>query len=446
MTACRPLAAVLAALLVCQMPAAAQDEGARSLFDDPTIESVSLGELRSDSATLRVTAAVVARTDVTLESLEFERLTVEGVDLAVPPLPGPLRLREGETLRLPPFVATVGFDALPSLDALRTLLGAGTARVDGAIRGRVAFTLWQRLATLKRGGWVIVPFEGTVQLTDERGPLERLALTAALTAAGGLWATGRAMRNAAGAARSEGQPAPGVPRLAAVVTTFSIRAKDGTLASRDYIGAGIRVDERHVLAAAEAAEPWRFDAALAEQIARGEQRVVRDSVVTMVHEGVSAPAPSLQADPRRPTERRVSGGSQTGISPTTRRLFPLRLRDRDDNVAVFRLPPGPAALPLPATQASTTDGWQPATIGVLHRSADGIRVERRQVPVRWNGRRYDLRHAATPSSFGSPIWSVDGALLGMVQDATSGAGVDALFREAGIRLPQVEPPSRGATD
>ena len=424
----------MAATLTASRPLVALNGTDGSPFEDVRVESVALSDIDSEGVRVVLYVTARARTSATLEYVVIDQASIGSVKVNLLPMPGPIRMQAGDAIdRLPPLQARVSYRDLESLEALRQIVREGHARVRGTLRGRLALNLFQKLALMTTGAWVITPLDHEVPVEFPGGALGQLAATAALTIAEPVWSAGRAWRARADAPVLKRAQDAIEGSLFSIETRYQVRSRSGEAAQVTRTTTGFLVDERTVLTPAEAVEPWQFDNGVAEAIQKGEVSIdVRGVEIHAIPiaPGV-APARGFSLQQQQLRLVKLLTGSDDVISTTAKRGFRMRLRARDGNAAILAVS-GWAGTAIPIDVAPPTTEWKPATIARVRRLNDRVEPLYWQTAVRWDGQRYEIRDAVDRDAFGSPIWTETG-VIALVQDDASGAALDRLLDRLGQR-------------
>ena len=307
---------------------------------------------------------------------------------------------------------------------------AGRARVQGTLRGRLSLNVFQKLALMTTGAWVVTHIDREVAVELGGGAFGQAAAIAALTLAEPIWGAGRAVRARTDAAMLERAQAAMAESIVAVETRYDLRSRDGETARLTHAAIGFLVDTATVLVPAEVVEPWLFDERMAEAVQNGAVRVASqgvDMIVAPVGDNAAPPGFSLQQKQIRLVK--MLSGTEDAMSPQTRRRFRLRLRSRDNNAALLGIG-GWSGRGIEVSHAAPIPTWRPATIVRLRRLANTIAPSYWRTSVRWDGRRYEIRDPVDADAFGSPVWTETG-VVAMVQDEVSAASVHELLDQLG---------------
>ena len=410
-------------------PIAAADE--KPPLRDVRVESVQLSNVDSESAQIVMRVSATANVTATLQYVVFDQTTIGSLRVSIPPADGPIRLREGERVELPVLEARLSYRELDSLEPVRRILADQRTRVQSVLRGRLALSMRQKLSLMSGEAWVVSRLDQDVPVTLASGTFSQTVGLMALTLAEPLWATSREMQRRLDAAAIEQARLALEGSLVAMETRYSTRQRDGEVAARLHVSTGFIVGDGLVLTTAEAAEPWLFDAGLAEAMHLRKLNVVdtsTDIVLRPLMSDASAREDlTLQRKQLRVTK--VLKRSQNAISPTTRDRFRLRFRDIDENVALIAVD-GLGGTPLRAPDSTPASGWQPATVVSLRRHGDIVDPVFQQTSVRWAEGRFVLRDPMGADTAGSPLWTTEG-VVGIVQDESSGASLRVVLEKLG---------------
>ena len=426
------LAGILAMIGLCR-PAAARLAAAdeKPPLRDVRVESVQLSNVDSEGVEIAMRISATANVTATLQYVIFDQTTIGSLRVRMPPADGPVRLREGERVELPVLAARLSYRELDSLEPLRRILGDQRARVQGVLRGRLALSVLQKLSLMSGEAWVVSRIDQDVPLILAGGTFAQMAGLMALTLAEPLWTTSREMQRGLDRAAIEQARVALEGSLVALETRYSTKQRAGEIAARFHVSTGLIVGEGLVLATAEAAEPWLFDAGLAEALHHRELNVVdtsTDIVLRPLMPDASARGElTLQRKQLRVTK--VLKRSENAISPTTRDRFRMRFRGIDENAALIAVD-SLGGKPLRPLDSAPSSGWQPATVVTLRRQGDVVEPIFSRPPCA--GRMDDscCGISMDAETLGSPIWTAAG-VVGVVQDESSGASLRAVLEKLG---------------
>jgi hypothetical protein len=390
---------------------------------DISIESISLSDFDSDGIVADVQIQATATATTTLRSLTLERVTLNNLRVTLPPLNRELKLVAGQPVTgIPPLRARLAFRELDSLESVRQIVRNGSVRVRGVLRGQIQLNLFQKLALLGGGAWVVTRIDRDVPVEIPGGELGRFAALTALTGAEPIWAASAPIRQAWQTMQDRVVRATDLPSisrsLVALETRFDLKSRSGDIVSMRHWSAGFAAGNGRIIAPAESIEPWIFDAGIAEAIAAREVSPVPSSV-EIVLTTAAAGSPSQVFSSLHGGLRIVKklSATTTVVSTTTRERFRVRFRGDDANAALLEVRGWTApTVPLAERRAD----WQPAAIVIPRRQSDRVEPELLHTAVRFEEGRYRLRDPVDPAAFGSPIWTEDG-VAGLLQEETSGA-------------------------
>ena len=417
----RNLGAVLLLLATCHAAGGSQSEDGRPPLRDVTVTSIDLDDLDLEGIQVTVHLRATANVSATLQTLIFDRASIGDLRINLPPLRGPITLRENQSLEGPRIVRVrLSYRELDSLEPLRRLIESRRGRFRATTRGRLALNLFQKIALMTGTAWVVTTVDQEVPVELRGGTFARSAGLAALTVAEPVWRAGRAMQAHADAAIAARASAALERSIVSLETHYDVKSSTGDTARLRHAFTGFLVDEFTLLAPAEAVEPWLFDHAFAEAAGRGEVSVVPSSLEIVARPAApSGPTMRLTSERKDIQVLKVQSGSETAVSAATKKRFRLRLRASDSNVALMRLNGWRGAGVTPIVTDLPAE-WQPATVVRLRREQDRIEAVFLQTAVRSNDGRVELRDPVDTDAFGSPIWTEAG-VVGVVQEDTSGA-------------------------
>lgn len=420
------LAFLLTAYLVHRAPAQQPTQLAEVL-----VRSVELAEIGPDSATATVRVSATAGASATLRGLFFDQVTFNGVRIRVPPVPGPIRLRAGESIvGLPDLRAVLTYRELDSLDPLRRVIRDGRAQVHAEIRAQVELTLFQKLALLTGGAWATVPVDQQVTVDVPGGAIGRIAALGTLLAAEPLWIAGRSANEwrQNRTALAERVRSTLTETLVSFETQYKLKARGGETASMETYRLGFLTGGGQVIAPAEVVEPWSFDNTLAEALDKGD--ISLDETSTEI---VAVPLAGSRTYSLQRRELRILQtlrATEKAISPTTKRRYHVRFRNSNANAVLFEIPElksaGPAGPGIVLAGESASGDWQPAV--VVRRVGPDIPPALWVTEARVSDGRYQIQDPVDSSAFGSPVW-VHGGVAALLQDESSAVVLGTLLKK-----------------
>jgi hypothetical protein len=384
------------------------------------IQRIALARIDSGSADFELQLSGTAKKSVTLKSIFFQEVSVEGVPLRVAPITGPIKLVEGQEIsNLPVLTATVAFRQMPSLRPLRDIMRNGTSHIHAIMLVQLALNPLQMFALRTSNAWAVTTLDEETKIDVPGGVITRTAALAALSAAEPIWVLGNAgqeWRLANSTFASQAQVALAGSTVS-IGCSYQIRGRQGETELLRTESIGSILPSGRILTTAEAIEPWAFDLAVAEALGKHEITIVPDSVEVVVRQpGDTHEYSSGHAEVRI---LYVKGGSRSLVSSRKHRSYHLRFRDVDDNVALLELVDSHAARGSFKKAGIDEDSdWRPAAVLRGQLETDGPKVWITEIKKE-NGR-WILRDPAGVTAFGSPVWTDEG-FVGLLQSDSSAA-------------------------
>ncbi len=419
------LGAVLAALTpaFAMGKAAGQPAATPAALGDVRVESIDVRDVGPESLTIAVRVSTVAKQSAVLRSLAFEDVTINDVRVGVPPVSGPVTLREGEPVDgLPPLEARLVYRDLESMEPLRRAVSTGSAQVRARIRAQLQLSLFQKIVLLAGQAWIAAPLDQSVPVTVPGGMLGRAAATTALLAAEPVWAAGRAgiEWRQQQSERTQKVREQVAGSLFVLETRYILETSAGETATVRHRSMGFLVSGGGLLVPAEALEPWLFDPAVAEAIDHKDVKVHEKEVEVVA-------TPAAGAAGRRTFSLREGSlkivkklnGSETAISLSDQKRYKVRIRGRESNAALLSLVGSTAGQGgLATAEPAATSDWNDAAILRINPARSGAEPEVVLTTARLENGRIMLSQPADAASFGSPVL-VDGKVVGILQDQDS---------------------------
>ncbi len=136
---------------------ASADSSAQPEIAQIQIDSVKLSRIDANSAEFELHVTGTASKSVTVKSIFFQQVLVNGIATRLPAIEGPLKLQEGQEIRnLPVLTALVAFREVPSLAPLREIVGEGEAHIHAVALVQLELNLLQMFALRSTNVWVVI--------------------------------------------------------------------------------------------------------------------------------------------------------------------------------------------------------------------------------------------------------------------------------------------------
>lgn len=411
------------------LPSHGADEAAGALAD-VEVEEVSVEDLSSDAASLSVQLAARSTRTVTIRSLAFDDVRINGVPVHVPPVETNLALRAGEPVRgLPRLQLRIAFRQLDSLRPIREIVTEEKAHLHLILRAELVLTLFQRLMVMSSGLWVVTPVDRDVEVKAVGGLFGQTAAHAALLAAEPLWILGREAidyrrRTSEFAVQARQRAESCLVRLQ---TTYGVTNREGQTALIKHDGLGFLSGSGEVITTAEAIEPWTFEAGMAEALAGRQLRLERaqyEIVASLVVPRAGVPE-SFSLHARALQIRRVVAGSDKAFAPESQVRYRVRTRPVNENAAVLFVPALSREDTTTLSREELGSGVRTAAVFVVPPSG-GPRIVITE--ARLADGRIVIEDAVDALSYGSPVW-MEGGFAGMMQHSRSAVAAGRLRKD-----------------
>jgi hypothetical protein len=411
--------ASLTAIITARLFAAAGDSASTVHVADIRCENIALTRIGSDSAEFELTLSGTASKSLTVESIFFDRVTVNGIPLRVSPARGPFRFRKGQPIDgLPTLLAVANFRQIPSLDPIRSMIDDETAHVHVDLLVRLDLNPIEMIALRAKTVWVSADVDQDVPISLPGGKLGKIAALAALTAAGPAWelsGRGREWQDSRDSFTGKAERAAR-RSLVEIETVFTIHYRSEGNQTLTNHSLGFILPSGRILTVEEAIEPWIYAPTLAQDLT--SHRAVLD--VKSVEIIVRLVAPTAGS----PAEFSLRKG-QLRLLKQRPQTAHVALRSTTENSALIELKGIPAAASaFTLANDPGNDEWQTAAV-FRYDSASGLIAL--VTEVKQEDGRYILRDAS-PDSAGSPIWLESGA-AGMLQDDSSAVFIGTVLRD-----------------
>ncbi len=382
--------------------------------------TIQLTRIDTNSADFEIQMNGVAAKSVTLKSMFFQEVTVNGIPVHVQPINGPFKLKQGQPIGdLPLLKATVAFREMPSLRPLRNALADGTAHIHVNLLAQLSLNPLEMLALRSTNAWASTEFDQNLDVDLPGGLVGRAAALASLTAAEPVWTLGnqaqewRRTRSAFASHATQAFNGPAV----SVEISYTIRSRSGETSLLHSKFGGMLLPNGRILTTAEAVEPWMFDPSMAEALSRHEVEVLPDSIEVTVHQTAGA----LDYSSRRGEVEIVGpkGKTESVLSSRKRETYKLRFRDSESNVVLLEVAnyhPAHSNAGLSDVPDDSAE-WQPAAVlrtALDSQSSPSVWItEARKENGRWI-----LKDPAGVSALGSPLW-IERGFVGLLQSDSS---------------------------
>ncbi len=391
-------------------------------------EHVRLAHVDSSSADFELELSGVATKSVTVRSIFFQEVFVNGIPLRIAPIMGPLKMKEGQDLgEIPVLKATLPFREMPSLAPLRELILNGTAHVRVVALVQIEPNLLQMVLLRSTSAWAAVKLDQDSEVDLPGGVLTRAAALAALTAAEPVWILGNAgleWRRDRSEFAAHATDALAKP-VVLITCNYQIQSHHGELTSLHSQSLGMVLPSGRILTTAEATTPWMFEPALAEALSRREVKLLEDSVEVLVKPLDRTNAFSSRRDEVRVISKKPK--SVHMVATQEEAAYRLRLRETDDNAVLLEV------VGFQGTGVSSRKGevadegdWQSAAVlrtELNSQAAPSVWL----TEIRKENGRWVLKDPAGVTALGSPVWTENG-FAGLLQNDNSAGALRSLLK------------------
>jgi hypothetical protein len=384
---------------------------------DVKVQQVDL--MSVDPAQLVFTAklGLYPEKSVTLTSLSFSAMTVNGAPVYVAPLTGKFALKKGELLQLPDVRITVYTRDLVSLQPAIAAVQEEKVTVEGEITASLEGGLLEDLALHSLHPKVVLPFKKEMPVLIPGGDMGRQAALATLTVLSQVTPQ---------AAKLLGVVFPGedgawrndltknqVKHIVLVHTSYAVT--DGkTSYPMEFDELGFWIGASSAMVTEEAIRPWEFDPDAQARMKASKAKVQDGSVAISVRPlspGDAEAEPWLlsKGDFTVLSEGKPAEGHY-GYSDKAKSME-VRERVSPGNFAILRFRDGIAGDPVKAASAEEKK-WD--RLGVFHliraAGSGSVRAEVVFLPATSDGKQIAFGQPIDESAFGSPVMSPDGAI------------------------------------
>ena len=400
------------------------------------VDAVVLTGVQSEKLTFTTRLALFPERTVTVKSLSFSAMTVNGMPVYVGPLTGRFALKKGEPLRLPDVAIDIYTRDLATLGPLRSLIEQGKVAVAGEVLAEIDGNLFQDLAMGTLHPRAVMPFRMAIPMEVPGGSAGRTAALGTLDL----------LEVAGPAARLLGAFLPGQDagwradllrdqvRHVVLVKTSCVVVDGKNSYPLNFEQLGFWIGPSTVMVTQEAVKPWEFDietlAMLRARRAHVDERSMTMSVqpvkaVDGGSAGLDEAAWTLAAgDFTIATEGKPPAGKV--IYAPSNDVIDVRGRASNENYALLRFRDGNAG--SPAVSASPAEnGWDRLGVFRLVRdqAGDSVQVEVVFVAGTAVGRQIEFGQPIDELGYGSPVFSADG-VIAIAQDETHATMLGAI--------------------
>ncbi|MGA3080177.1 MAG: hypothetical protein ABSD44_02205 [Terracidiphilus sp.] len=431
----------------------AQPAGPASMIGNLQVKEVNLAEIDTSHLKLAVDLNLTVTQSATFENLRLASLHLNGLPVFAAPLNQEIVLKKGVATALPPLYVTVLFRDLHTVAPLRRMIENQSVRLDGDLVADLRLTAIEKLALHTEHPSVEIALAQEVPVRIEASAFERsMALSALELIDSGLQATASADKYIPGMRPKwiADLEASAQANLFAVESSYALTHGE-TSDPVVSVLLGFRVKPSQVVTAAEAQEPWKYDADFLGAVQSGAAKLVKNSQEILLRPlGLGDPLRLSGKDfvvDMRGTQETDSliavGNGGHGKIQVVRRASPTSLA-----VLTLHAPPAspdqPVVLPTGLAAASVAvaaqDSWPQVAVFRLREDAVTKKpsVEVLQMGAVRDGNGIRLSEPVDAAAFGSPIVTPDG-VIGLVQDEQAGAFLPADL-QAPAAVPAPAPP------
>ena len=403
------------------------------------VEEVNLESVQAEKLTFDAKMGLFPERSITVKSLSFSAMTVNGLPVYVSPISGKFAMKKGEFMKLPDVQIVVYTRDLASLTPVRSALEQQKISVAGEILAVIDGSVLEDLALRSLHPRVVMPFNKEISVLIPGGDTGRTAALATLDL----------LEKAGPAAKLVGSFFPGqdaawrndlmtnqVKHVVLVRTSCTVVDGKSTY-PLDFEQLGFWIGPSTVMVPEEAIKPWEFDAEAQSRLSQRHAYVDKASVAISVQPVTSLSSTPDASGPAQPVPWTLSGGDFTidtegkpsenrvTYSPTTSAIA-VRDRDSANNYALLRfrndIQGNPAASAPPAE-----NGWDRLAIFRLVRNVtgDSIQTEVIFLPGTTEGHQIKFGQPLDELGFGSPVFTPDG-VIAMAQDETHAAFLSSI--------------------
>jgi hypothetical protein len=435
----------------------AQPAGPASMIGNLQVKEVNLAEIDTSHVKLAVDLNLTVTQSATFENLRLASLHLNGLPVFAAPLNQEIVLKKGAPTALPPLYITILFRDLHTVAPLRRMIENQSVRIDGDLVADLRLTALEKFALHTEHPSVEVALAQEVPVRIEASAFERsMALGALELIDSGLQATAAANKYIPGMKPKwiADLEASAQTNLFAVESSYELSHGE-TSDPVVSVLLGFRVKPTQVVTAAEAQEPWKYDADFLGAVQSGAAKLVKNSQEILLRPlGLGDPlrlsAKDFVVDMRGSQDQDTLiavGNGGHGKIQVMRRAAPTSLA-----VLTLHAPPAlagqgtgqstgqvagqgagqPEGLPLSTGLAAASaavaaqDSWPQVAIFRLREDAVTKKpsIEVLQMGAVRDGNGIKLNEPVDAAAFGSPIVTPDG-VIGLVQDEQAGAFLPA---------------------
>ena len=415
--------AILLAIMVMAQPLLALeladgDKGPVSV----EVDSISLGNVGSDSVSFTVQSHVVSTRTLRVRRIRFEQMKLGNLPLYLDPMAEKLSLTAGVPVDLPVIPVTVFYRDLDSLAPLQQAVSDGQATVHGYARVDLDLNILERFAGNQWNAHADMPIQVNVPVQIPGGFIGRAAALVALSAAQVALNVGGSPLNPLrqSEAAEDALHARYAPSLVVAESRYALMHGQQRV---DIVvrQLGFRTSADQFVLTGEMMEPWKFDIDVATALKTGDASLVENSRELLVWPADAqldaASARSLARGSIQVVhEPRQSESTEV---PTADSHVKVRLsrRDSNSNYAVLRFTK-PEDQGTPIKPASLQENREQTSLAVFRVNDQG-KLEVVETPEHREGDRIRVDNPLDTSAFGSVLVTENGA-VGMLQDERSG--------------------------
>jgi hypothetical protein len=388
------------------------------------VDSISLGNVGSDSVSFTVQSHVVSTRTLRVRRIRFEQMGLGNLPVYLDPLEEKLSLTAGAPLGLPAIPVTVFYRDLESLAPLQQAVSDGQATVHGYARVDLDLNIVERFASNHWNAHADMPIQVNVPVEIPGGFIGRAAALVALSAAQVALNIGRSSLNPL----RQSEAGEDALRLAYTPSLVVAESRYALMRGQQRVEIvvrqpGFRIAADQFVLTGEMMEPCKYDIEVATALKTGEASLLEDSRELLVWPaGAQLDAGSARSLARGSIQV-VHEPKQTESTEvaTADNHIKVRIcrRDSNSNYAVLRFTqPGDQGTPIKASPTQENHGQLWDRLAVFRLNDQG-QLEVVETPAHREGDRIRVEDPLDSSTFGSVLIAEDG-VAGMLQDERSG--------------------------
>jgi hypothetical protein len=401
------------------------------------VTSTRIADLTPDGVTIAVEFSLTPDRTVSIESIRFSALRINGLPLHADPMSQLTQLPKGKATALPPLIVKVFFRDLTTVAPLRQMLTDQAVQIQGQANATFHATFIEKLALGTAHPIVMLPFTQKVPIALPDSPFARQAADAILNLVQAGLDSGVASAN-----KNAFFDPDWIKTLKLQAPKEILEVETRYALEQDRTSYPIRVEmlafqlaAGPILTNPEARTPWEYEPDFLARIQSGEARLAPQPTEVELHRVAFVEAATSSGTPLLLTHNdftlQEQGAPEIEKSLVAERgMTAVKVRNRVAPTSLLTIKPQSPITPgwaaqglsaAPPSVASQTAWSKVAVFRLIPTTgADSRTIELIQLSAHREGNLIHFDQPLDSAAFGSPVVAPEG-VLGIVQDETTAA-------------------------